>query len=126
MLDAEDNYLSRDRWSYPLLAEHLRRWSSRPQHDCAELFRRMVFNAAVTNNDDHPRNHALLRHPDGWRLSPVYDVVPVPVVSLERRRSRDALYLGGVSRWRVTEVRDLNNTLDTCARLFACLFDARC
>jgi hypothetical protein len=55
----------------------------------------MVFNAAVTNNDDHPRNHALLRHPDGWRLSPVYDVVPVPVVSLERRRSRDALYLAG-------------------------------
>jgi serine/threonine-protein kinase HipA len=85
VLDAEDNYLSRDRWSYPLLAESLRRWSSRPKQDCAELFRRMVFNAAVTNNDDHPRNHALLRHPDGWRLSPVYDVVPVPAVSLERR-----------------------------------------
>lgn len=85
VLDAEDNYLSRDRWSYPLLAENLRRWSTRPQQDCAELFRRMVFNAAVTNNDDHPRNHALLRHPDGWRLSPVYDIVPVPAVSLERR-----------------------------------------
>ena len=27
----------------------------------------------------------LLRHPDGWRLSPVYDVVPVPAISLERR-----------------------------------------
>lgn len=85
VLDAEDSYLSRDRWSYPLLAAGVRRWSSRPQRDCAELFRRMVFNAAVTNNDDHPRNHALLRHSDGWRLSPVYDVVPVPVVSLERR-----------------------------------------
>jgi serine/threonine-protein kinase HipA len=45
----------------------------------------MVFNAAVTNNDDHPRNHGLLRHTDGWRLSPMYDVVPVPAVSLERR-----------------------------------------
>ena len=44
-----------------------------------------VFNAAVTNNDDHPRNHALLRHSDGWRFSPAYDVVPMPVVSLERR-----------------------------------------
>jgi len=85
VLDAEDNYLSRDRWSYPLFADQLRRWSSRPQQDCAELFRRMVFNAAVTNNDDHPRNHALLRYPDGWRLSPLYDVVPVPIVSLERR-----------------------------------------
>jgi len=59
--------------------------SNRPQADCAELFRRMSFNAAITNNDDHPRNHALLRHSDGWRLSPVYDVVPVPMVSLERR-----------------------------------------
>jgi serine/threonine-protein kinase HipA len=45
----------------------------------------MVFNAAVTNNDDHPRNHALLRRPKGWRLSPTYDLVPAPVVSLERR-----------------------------------------
>ncbi|WP_418147752.1 HipA domain-containing protein [Variovorax paradoxus] len=45
----------------------------------------MVFNAAVTNNDDHPRNHALLRRQKGWRLSPAYDLVPAPVVSLERR-----------------------------------------
>ncbi len=45
----------------------------------------MVFNAAVTNNDDHPRNHALLRRPKGWCLSPAYDLVPTPVVSLERR-----------------------------------------
>lgn len=85
VLDAEDGYLGRDRWSYPLLADELRRWSSRPQQDCVELFRRMVFNAAVTNNDDHPRNHALLRHADGWRLAPAYDLVPVPLVSLERR-----------------------------------------
>jgi serine/threonine-protein kinase HipA len=85
VLDAEDSHLSRDRWSYPLLADNLRRRSSRPQLDCAELFRRMVFNAAVTNNDDHPRNHALLRHADGWRLSPLYDVVPAPVVSVQRR-----------------------------------------
>jgi serine/threonine-protein kinase HipA len=63
----------------------VRRWSDKPAADCAELFRRMVFNAAVTNNDDHPRNHALLRRPKGWRLSPAYDLVPAPMVSLERR-----------------------------------------
>jgi serine/threonine-protein kinase HipA len=45
VLDAEDSYLSRDRWSYPLLADGIRRWSTRAQQDCAELFRRMVFNA---------------------------------------------------------------------------------
>lgn len=67
------------------LADNLRRWSDKPEADCAELFRRMVFNAAVTNNDDHPRNHALLRRPKGWRLSPAYDLVPAPVVrSLKR------------------------------------------
>ncbi len=85
VLDCGDSHLDRERWSYPLLADNLRRWSDKPESDCAELFRRMVFNAAVTNNDDHPRNHALLRRQNGWRLSPAYDLVPAPVVSLERR-----------------------------------------
>lgn len=85
VLDCGDSHLDRDRWSYPLLADGLRRWSDKPEADCAELFKRMVFNAAVTNNDDHPRNHALLRRQKGWRLSPAYDIVPAPLVSLERR-----------------------------------------
>lgn len=85
VLDCGDSYLDRERWSYPLLADNLRRWSEKPEADCAELFRRMVFNAVVTNNDDHPRNHALLRRQKGWRLSPAYDLVPAPVLSLERR-----------------------------------------
>ncbi|MGH8133647.1 MAG: type II toxin-antitoxin system HipA family toxin, partial [Steroidobacteraceae bacterium] len=96
VLEADEDYLNRDRWSYPLLAERLRRWSVRPKEDCSELFRRMVFNAAVTNNDDHPRNHALLRHADGWRLSPMYDVVPAPVISQERRDL--ALIVGSFGR----------------------------
>jgi serine/threonine-protein kinase HipA len=85
VLDCGDSHLDRKRWSYLLMADNLRRWSDKPEADCAELFRRMVFNAAVTNNDDHPRNHALLRRQKGWRLSPAYDLVPAPVVSLERR-----------------------------------------
>lgn len=85
VLDAEDGDLGRDRWSYLLLADELRRWSSNPQKDRLELFRRMVFNAMVTNNDDHPRNHALLQVDRGWRLSPAYDIVPVPATSKERR-----------------------------------------
>jgi len=85
VLGCGDSHLDQERWSYPLLADDLRRWSDRPEADCAELFRRMVFNAAVTNNNDHPRNHALLRRQKGWRLSPGYDLVPAPVVSRERR-----------------------------------------
>lgn len=85
VLDCGDSHLDRERWSYPLLADNLRRWSDKPEADCVELFRRMVFNAAVTNNDDHPRNHALLHRQKGWRLSPAYDLVPTPVISQERR-----------------------------------------
>jgi serine/threonine-protein kinase HipA len=85
VLDAEDGYFGRERWSYLLLADELRRWSASSIDDRRELFLRMVFNAMVTNNDDHPRNHALLQTSGGWRLSPAYDIVPVPLVSLERR-----------------------------------------
>jgi serine/threonine-protein kinase HipA len=85
LLDCDENYLDRERWSYPLLADELRRWSDKPDEDRVELFRRMVFNAAVTNNDDHPRNHAVRRTARGWRLTPAYDLVPAPLVSLERR-----------------------------------------
>ena len=85
VLDAEDGDLGRERWSYPLLADELRRWSVKNADDRRELFLRMVFNAMVTNNDDHPRNHALLHTKGGWRLSPAYDILPVPLVSLERR-----------------------------------------
>jgi serine/threonine-protein kinase HipA len=96
VLDAEDGYLGRDRWSYLLLADELRRWSSSPEQDRLELFRRMVFNAMVTNNDDHPRNHALLQVNGRWRLSPAYDIVPVPATSKERRDL--ALQVGAFGR----------------------------
>ena len=54
--------------------------------DRAELFSRMVFNILVSNDDDHLRNHAFLYDPQGrgWRLSPLYDVVPRPQVAQER------------------------------------------
>lgn len=54
--------------------------------DRSELYARMIFNILVTNDDDHLRNHAFLydENADGWRLSPLYDVVPKPQVSQER------------------------------------------
>ena len=45
ILDGDENYLDRERWSYPLLADQLRRWSEKPIDDRIELFRRIVFNA---------------------------------------------------------------------------------
>jgi serine/threonine-protein kinase HipA len=65
------------RWSYPLLAQALRRIGV-PQIDLNELFGRMIFNAVSGNDDDHPRNHAVIwkQQENKWRLSPAFDVVP--------------------------------------------------
>jgi len=84
VLHTDDNPLRRDKWSYILLAEELRRFSAEPALDARELFRRMVFNALITNTDDHPRNHAFIAK-EGWRLSPAYDLTPFPMYSTERR-----------------------------------------
>lgn len=85
LLQAEDAHTSRDRWSYILLVEEVRRVSEDPKRDAAELFRRMCFNGLISNTDDHPRNHAIIATAGLWRLSPAYDLTPMPHVSRERR-----------------------------------------
>ncbi len=65
-------------WSYLILAGELQRWSSRPREDKAELFRRATFNALISNDDDHPRNHAVIAAGESWRLAPAYDLTPNP------------------------------------------------
>jgi len=85
ILRTEDTHHHRDRWSYVLLSEELRRISSQPKDDDAELFKRMVFNALISNTDDHPRNHAVIAKGRDWRLSPVYDLTPSMPISTERR-----------------------------------------
>jgi serine/threonine-protein kinase HipA len=85
VLDADDRVTDRTAWSYVSLADELRRWSERPAADRAELFRRVAFNALISNLDDHPRNHALIAPGQNWHLAPAYDLTPYPAVSLERR-----------------------------------------
>lgn len=46
--------------------------------DLVELFRRIALTVLVNNVDDHWRNHGVVRGERGWRLSPVFDVNPVP------------------------------------------------
>lgn len=85
LLRTEDSHRDRTRWSYVLLAEELRRASADPKEDASELFRRMCYNALISNSDDHPRNHALIARDRDWRLSPAYDLTPTTPISLERR-----------------------------------------
>jgi serine/threonine-protein kinase HipA len=73
--------------SYAAISDALSEYGVRGSiaKDRAELFARMVFNILVSNDDDHLRNHAFLLEPGaGWRLSPLYDVVPRPQVAQER------------------------------------------
>ena len=64
--------------SYLDLLEFIMENSCRPKEDAKELFKRLVFNIAVKNTDDHLRNHGFILDEKGWRLSPCYDVNPNP------------------------------------------------
>jgi serine/threonine-protein kinase HipA len=76
MLDAEDN----DPRSYLEIADGLRQHGARPEEDCAQLWRRIVFSILIANTDDHLRNHGFLYDAaGGWRLAPAYDLNPVPL-----------------------------------------------
>ncbi len=109
ILRTEDTHQRRDRWSYVLLAEELRRVSGQPKNDAAELFRRMVFNALISNTDDHPRNHAAIAIGADWNLSPAYDLTPSTPVSLERRDL--AMTCGDIGRY-----ANAQNMVSQCAR----------
>ena len=85
LLQSDDSPTSRRDWSYILFADELRRVSRTPEADLRELFARMCFNAAVSNIDDHPRNHAILAKGRDWELSPAFDLTPTPMIGMERR-----------------------------------------
>src|SRR5260370_7192626 len=75
--------------SYGDLAQAVRRYCH-PQvirENNRELFERLVFNIFVNNDDDHLRNHGFVWDPRllGWRLSPLYDVMPRASLASERR-----------------------------------------
>lgn len=64
------------REGYGDIAEAIRDWSAQPHTDIEHLYRLMCLNVLVGNTDDHLRNFSLIRKDGGWRLSPVYDVLP--------------------------------------------------
>lgn len=85
LLRSGDSPSDRQNWSYLQLADEIRRASARPEQDLRELFTRICFNAAVSNLDDHPRNHAIIAKDRSWRLSPAFDLTPTPMVAIDRR-----------------------------------------
>ena len=64
--------------SYLDIAQAIRQYGSNPKEDLRELWKRIAFSIAVTNTDDHLRNHGFIADAKGLRLSPMYDVNPNP------------------------------------------------
>ena len=78
MLGKNDGASAADGSSYLDIVGFIKSYGANPKADLVELWKRIVFNMAVSNTDDHLRNHGFLFGNGGWRLSPVYDVNPNP------------------------------------------------
>jgi serine/threonine-protein kinase HipA len=76
MLGKKDGDDSTGGSSYLEIVSFLKANGAKPQQDLSELWKRIVFSMAVSNTDDHFRNHGFILNEDGWRLSPLYDVNP--------------------------------------------------
>ncbi|MGL4380737.1 MAG: type II toxin-antitoxin system HipA family toxin [Vibrio sp.] len=81
--------------SYLEIAEFISNSGAQTEADLAQLWRRIVFNIAVSNTDDHLRNHGFLLTKNGWKLSPAYDLNPIV--------GKHGLHLN---------ITDVDNTLD--------------
>ncbi len=62
--------------SYLDLAEFIQYSGANIQADLHQLWKRIIFNIAISNTDDHLRNHGFLLRDTGWILSPAYDINP--------------------------------------------------
>jgi len=78
LLGKTDGASGNDGSGYREIAEFIMRSGSSPKNDLEELWRRIAFSIAVSNTDDHLRNHGFILTGSGWKLSPAYDINPNP------------------------------------------------
>lgn len=76
MLGYTDGVDYSDGVSYLEIAEFLMQHGANVERDLEELWRRIVFNIAISNCDDHLRNHGFILTENGWILSQAYDINP--------------------------------------------------
>jgi len=58
------------------IAEFIQFTGAQNKKDLHQLWRRIVFNIAISNTDDHLRNHGFILSKEGWILSPAFDINP--------------------------------------------------
>ena len=79
LLGYKDGHDYQEGGSYLDLVQLIERYGAEPDKDIRELWQRIVFSVAVSNTDDHLRNHGFILQPGkGWKLSPAYDLNPNP------------------------------------------------
>jgi len=78
MLGKQDGSSAADGTSYLDIVSFIKSNGAQPKKDLVELWKRIVFSMAVSNTDDHLRNHGFILTKNGWCLSPMYDVNPIP------------------------------------------------
>ena len=74
MLGLDENTF--DQGSYPMILDVLRAQSAHPGRVGRDLFQRIAFNIAISNTDDHLRNHAAFWDGKHTTLTPAYDLSP--------------------------------------------------
>ena len=62
--------------SYLDIAEFISNYGANIEVNLHQLWRRIIFNIAISNTDDHLRNHGFILTTAGWILSPAYDLNP--------------------------------------------------
>lgn len=78
LLGYSDGMDFNDGISYLELAEFIMQNGANVDEDLQQLWTRIVFSIAISNTDDHLRNHGFILTTHGWRLSPAYDINPNP------------------------------------------------
>lgn len=76
MLGYTDDRDSHAGASYLELADFLISNGARVNENLEEMWKRIVFSVAVSNTDDHLRNHGFILTEKGWILSPAFDINP--------------------------------------------------
>ncbi|MBR7147968.1 MAG: HipA domain-containing protein, partial [Firmicutes bacterium] len=76
LLGKNDGASAADGSGYLDMVSLIKQYGATPKKDLEELWKRIVFHMAVSNTDDHLRNHGFLLTKEGWKLSPLYDVNP--------------------------------------------------
>jgi len=76
MTGQNEDTLKENPATYLDIAEFIQYNGAQNTKDLEQLWRRIIFHIAISNTDDHLRNHGFILNEKGWILSPAFDINP--------------------------------------------------